>query len=1026
MSLLKKTFFLFFVSVFLALSNFVFALETKYPSILGKTITTETTLPEYAAYFFNFGIFIAGFLAMCVIAFGGIYYLISLSRGSFTDEGKAWVKAGILGLLLIMCAYLIAYTINPSLVYFKLDALSKITSGIFGTDTFGNYPKTEYYTEIPIGVITENLLTRTIDCYDYDFNGDPIAGDKVKTDDNKEVLGPTYLSNDRVDCFFKLAGAVARKTKIVEEVSNKIVELMQSCKCDNTCGTECNSSCSGASCVQPKGIESCCPPDIKKQIEHGNIQIGSDFNPTDNGVDGIFTDQCQGPETSYRGLDEFRTTQYNISSMIEKQVQIKEKTVTIVDIDRYKSLRLIEQLMYLKEKLSKLESKIQKDLDQTNEAEDKISKCYLIKPYIDILKTKEQTKKEDTIIVPKKIFSDPVSGESINPAKYCDGFNYSNTENYQNCQEACPVDFNCYKDCGQCEKDDEKCEASQKKCIQACDTNRNCTKSDSFSTFKQCTGFYQDKCLTDCGKRYLDCSVEYKICTDQCQANSQCLLDNIDKCSVSPEKVAECVGSSSDPGNAKNCIDNSYLCKSGSNENAGYTDCLKTQCTVYKNGRPSYLSSSCSEYTADYFYKYPNMQQCQNPYKVDSNGNTCLEQYPETSKCPASSGCPQCPCNNVEEKIEFSFGDDDDEDDGGGDGGGGEPCSPGECRGLDGICSPGYCSDDKGKTACESPSDCLYGTTCINGVCTSTGGGGEDDDGGGTGGGGGGGKTGGGGSKTFSLNILGYRITGPQCTGYSYNDDPLTFYCQEEWWNTPEAQNQEAIGGKRSYNKAQEIPVGETIDNAELWAETLIQTIKTLANNTQDMISFMKKIGDKKQDEYCRCDSKFESGSAVCKADCDLVKNVDPDTGKEKITCEITQACTGNSCQQMIDWLKNVSSYYQTAEINFLTLYGDVLLEKGRTDVMKQLTYSREEINDCSVSGSNYGTETRLLNCQRVQHEIIPPVTKDYVMVDNEAINGYCYGQELNKATDGKDLFMDNWFCIIEENINQEEAGLKK
>lgn len=82
----------------------VFALEIGYPSILGFSVDETSTLPEYARYFFNLGIYMAGGIATMVLVFGGIYYLISFFSGKFTSEGKDWMKAGLTGLLLILGA----------------------------------------------------------------------------------------------------------------------------------------------------------------------------------------------------------------------------------------------------------------------------------------------------------------------------------------------------------------------------------------------------------------------------------------------------------------------------------------------------------------------------------------------------------------------------------------------------------------------------------------------------------------------------------------------------------------------------------------------------------------------------------------------------------------------------------------------------------------------------------------------------------------------------------------------------------
>jgi len=71
------------------------------------SVNETSTLPDYAKYFFNLGIMLAGFLAAVITAYGGIYYLVSFGRGKFTDEGKDWIKAGLTGLILTLFSYIL-------------------------------------------------------------------------------------------------------------------------------------------------------------------------------------------------------------------------------------------------------------------------------------------------------------------------------------------------------------------------------------------------------------------------------------------------------------------------------------------------------------------------------------------------------------------------------------------------------------------------------------------------------------------------------------------------------------------------------------------------------------------------------------------------------------------------------------------------------------------------------------------------------------------------------------------------------
>src|SRR3989344_9315591 len=123
----KKGYLFLALSLFLwAVPGVISAFEVSYPPIFGLNLNDTSTFPEYARYFFSIGIFVSATLAALVIIFGGIYYLISFGSGKFTGEGKEWIKAGFLGLFLILGSYLIVYTINPDLAIFRLNGLKPV------------------------------------------------------------------------------------------------------------------------------------------------------------------------------------------------------------------------------------------------------------------------------------------------------------------------------------------------------------------------------------------------------------------------------------------------------------------------------------------------------------------------------------------------------------------------------------------------------------------------------------------------------------------------------------------------------------------------------------------------------------------------------------------------------------------------------------------------------------------------------------------------------------------------------------
>lgn len=82
--------------------------------------TQKTTAGPYIEGIFKLVIAVAGGLAVLMIIFGGITYMSTDAFGG-KSEAKDIIQNAIWGLLLIISAWLILFTINPDLVTFKLD-----------------------------------------------------------------------------------------------------------------------------------------------------------------------------------------------------------------------------------------------------------------------------------------------------------------------------------------------------------------------------------------------------------------------------------------------------------------------------------------------------------------------------------------------------------------------------------------------------------------------------------------------------------------------------------------------------------------------------------------------------------------------------------------------------------------------------------------------------------------------------------------------------------------------------------------
>lgn len=122
MTKLKK-FFVFFAVVLLlsTLGGLVYAArktEVQYPQI-GNIIPPTTTtdlLPDYIRYVFSFAIAVSAIIAFVLLVYGGVRWLTSAGNPGALNDARERMKAGGLGLIILLGAYAILNTINPQLV----------------------------------------------------------------------------------------------------------------------------------------------------------------------------------------------------------------------------------------------------------------------------------------------------------------------------------------------------------------------------------------------------------------------------------------------------------------------------------------------------------------------------------------------------------------------------------------------------------------------------------------------------------------------------------------------------------------------------------------------------------------------------------------------------------------------------------------------------------------------------------------------------------------------------------------------
>ncbi len=985
-------FVIFFFFLFLNIGT-VLALEVNYPTILGHSIDDTSSFAELACYLIGVIMDLSVLIAVITIAYGGIYYLVSYGRGNFTSTAKDIIKSGILGLLIIVCATLIAHTINSDLTSCKIGVLSFLGLNPSGSNTTNPYnAPVVTYKEIPLGTLTETLLTRTMGCYGFDEEGNPVDGEEIITDDGKKGAGPTYMDHDRADCLLQLIEGADKKAQVVAALSAKITELMNLCDCKKygDCKPKCNpitgcqvtacpgggcvGECVGGACLTTPTIPDCCPTKskyegvtVKQQIEHGPVPVEVDVGSSTAGGD------CKTQEKEFKGLDEFRCEDpvkcSNITNLVEKEVTVKEKKIKLINQKEWKKLNLTQQLMYFKEKIDELKEKIRADQAILTQARDTLQnrQCYLATSAVDLLRIDTTTDQKKEFITINKTFSDPETSKTVNAVKYCTGFNYNNSSCFKKCNDECPDTsgkaleaYSKVKDCTG-KPYSSSCWSVQKTDAKSAFGERPCTLGDDTKqTYDGCISSCRSDCSNLCAKKYSTCSNDYKICEDQCNNNSKCILDNTDTCLLNAQGFKNCSNDTSDPANTDKCINDAYLCKNGSDQYAGYPDCINSS---FSSSSSSSSGCPTDQYSASYFYENKNCQKCDNPYgpapvgsvcstTTAGNKGTCQGACPETSKCPTASDCPTCPCNEIKDQS-FKF--------------------------IVPIQS------DKNIENSINANSGKENTTTDRKVPAD----------------------------------LSHQIVGPECNGYSFNDDPLTFYCQDGWWNNPkEGLNKIPVGTQRTCLPGGEVPVGQTVDNAQNWANNLIVSADKMKQSIENVLIQMNKAGKAKDtppvQNYCKCDANFDyenGGGPICKTDCNYAewKVNDFDENGNVVgwhwQCSCVQTkCEGNPCEQVIDYLSKIWNSYRQFKLDFIDFYITMTTEP-RSDIMKELTYSRSQTNNCSLKRNNYGTDSRLMSCTRVEAEVISPIIGGSIIYNGEKVDSYCYGKNLNSS------LTDNWFC---------------
>jgi len=100
---------------------------------------SEQTPAGYIARLYTFGLMIAGFAAFASIIYGSLKYILSAGNIGSQQDAKDQITQAVMGLLLLLGAFLILYTINPELVNLRNPNLEFIKiNEIIGEDQAEN------------------------------------------------------------------------------------------------------------------------------------------------------------------------------------------------------------------------------------------------------------------------------------------------------------------------------------------------------------------------------------------------------------------------------------------------------------------------------------------------------------------------------------------------------------------------------------------------------------------------------------------------------------------------------------------------------------------------------------------------------------------------------------------------------------------------------------------------------------------------------------------------------------------------
>jgi len=128
---------------------------------------------------------------------------------------------------------------------------------------------------------------------------------------------------------------------------------------------------------------------------------------------------------------------------------------------------------------------------------------------------------------------------------------------------------------------------------------------------------------------------------------------------------------------------------------------------------------------------------------------------------------------------------------------------------------------------------------------------------------------------------------------------------------------------------------------------------------------------------------------------------------------------TYDDCPEGVAMIGVRGIYYEISDVaKNLKIF---VIQEKRSDIFKELTYSRKKVDQCSTIQTAYGAESKMLSCERAEDEIISPIKDGKTMLETRAIKSHCYGKTLGEILKTPDPVANNWFCCEVWEKNKEQ-----